>query len=454
MKRFANFLISISILFTATAYELTFLQECSYETSNTNFAEQNYETCSVVGVCPGDALIFDGCSCQNDTYFRLYDESNTQLSFSDDAGCNFCSKIVYRSYLPTCQNISLHMGCSGDSSCSGLVMVFKNLSIPATIVANFKGEYSQLNIIVAPGDTVNFTATYLPFSISSPDFNVDDVSSYMHTYKSLGSYPFSISDSAMSDSGIVAVRIPEIYDSSNFYYYLNPGDFLRWQWNASETLPTYPTYFYGQNSNPGMSRSGSTYYDYIFALPGYYYWYTYNSSELVYNYYYVWVYDPFSSDHQNVKWGSNMDSYHIYNDMSKMLVFYASDGNKQNVRIYNSKNRVVWVSNDLSLPGDHDSVVLPPGTYYATSDYNTMVYATIYCSDKKEDDNNGLTRFLPKSVIRAAEISLFIMGVIGLTDVALDFARTNTPKVPNPMGDQISINALNGAEEEKSINHE
>ena len=70
-----------------------------YETVNTNYATENYVTCSIPNVCPGDYIIASDCDVYTgDTYFRLFDQSEHYITYADT-------------------------GCSGDSSATVLAYV-------------------------------------------------------------------------------------------------------------------------------------------------------------------------------------------------------------------------------------------------------------------------------------------------------------------------------------------
>lgn len=437
-----------------------YIKNCDYSASNTATATQNYTICQV-DACFGDTLIFDGCSCSGDTFFRLYDSVSVQQVAYGDQECGSCAKVQYSSGYNGCQTYTLRMGCWSSWSCSATVVVSKIPYTPSApteriVSVSYDGPTSELNVIAAPTDTVSFTATYSPFSIYFMDFGGYGVNPYSHVFESEGTYPYTITDAMYrSDVGIVSIRTPTLYNIGIYYYYLNPGDFMRWQWSSSESPPSYPTYFYGSMYYyPGMNRYGNNYYDYIFALPGYYYWTAYNGWGGFTNYYFS-VSDPVTSPHNNFIWGGNYMNSYIYNYKDLMLVFYSTGNHKQNIRITNSKGNVVWVSQDLNFPGDHVAVILPVGVYTATSDYDPLPLMTINVYEYNDDGEKN-KRLIPKSLIRAAELAFVVFGVVGLTDLIVDTVRSNTPKLPKlpnlpkpigNIGDHISIHALDEAEE-------
>lgn len=479
------------ILLNLTSFEATdpvYIKDCSYSASNTASATQNYETC-VLEACYGETVIFDGCSCSFDTYFRLYDSNSMMLTYSDDS-CGVCSKVQYTLYSSGCQTLTLRMGCYSAGSCSATVAVYKiftadsptpfpTISSPPTrlptispssfpgspptpaptaieyiVPISFAGDYSDLNTVVATNDVVSFSAIYSPFSVYSMDFSAYSVYSYTLILLEEGTYPYTITDSiSRSGSGIISVQTPTIFNSNMYSYYLNPGDFMRWQLNGG--TPSYPTYFYGPDNSPGISRLGSNYYDYIFALPGSYdwaYWTGWGYFSYRFN-----VYDPVTDNHYNLKWGGDsMPPYASFYENTK-LVFYFIDNHKQNIRITNSKGGVVWVSQDLNLPGDSASVTLPGGVYTATSDYDPLITMTIQIYTYHNDKKNK--QLIPKSLIRAAELTFVVFGVVGLTDLIVDTITANAPKppkfpnLPKPIGiigDHISIHAMDVAKERES----
>jgi hypothetical protein len=106
--------------------------ECApYSVSNTNYASQNYATCSFVA-CPGQRLeIAPDCpadpnSCSQN-YYRLYDSNNYQASTAYGYTCDgSCVKLVYAltNYNVECQTYYIHQGCYGYAACSGSVLVY------------------------------------------------------------------------------------------------------------------------------------------------------------------------------------------------------------------------------------------------------------------------------------------------------------------------------------------
>jgi hypothetical protein len=75
-----------------------------YSKSYTNYALQNYASCSIYA-CPGQTIRIDGCGCYNDQILRLYDSSNNEVAADDDGdnNCGFCSKIFYTVLGSNCQ---------------------------------------------------------------------------------------------------------------------------------------------------------------------------------------------------------------------------------------------------------------------------------------------------------------------------------------------------------------
>jgi hypothetical protein len=100
-----------------------------YSVTNTDNAVQNYATC-LVYACPGTSLVVSGCGsddgCNGDQFFRLYDSSNNQVAYNDDA-CNSCSEIRYALSQP-CQTYSISEGCYNSGSCGGTLLVTGGIS--------------------------------------------------------------------------------------------------------------------------------------------------------------------------------------------------------------------------------------------------------------------------------------------------------------------------------------
>ena len=94
----------------------------AYSASNTNSATINYSTCPITA-CPGDTVTMTifGCTCDGDTYLRLYDPTTgSQLTFNDDYNGSPCSQITY-SFTATCRTYELREGCYSSGSCGGQV---------------------------------------------------------------------------------------------------------------------------------------------------------------------------------------------------------------------------------------------------------------------------------------------------------------------------------------------
>ena len=142
-----------------------------------------------------------------------------------------------------------------------------------------------------------------------------------------------------------------------------------------------------------------------------------------------------------------------------------------NVRVVGSSpvdpNPILWVSEDFQSLGQSVDYFPMPGTYSATSDYNSNVMLTfnvIYghdSTDPKANDEKkcSKTMTLPKSAVYAAQVSLFMFGLLGLGNLIMDRLDNNEKKGKNHspsvgdegMGGDITDYALQRSKERISV---
>jgi hypothetical protein len=97
-----------------------------FSASNTSGATQQTDDCTF-SLCYGETVTTDVCTCNSDTYLRLYD-SNGRLVMSNDDGdrCgDLCSYLVYRplTIQSGCQQYTLAQGCFSQTTCAGRAIV-------------------------------------------------------------------------------------------------------------------------------------------------------------------------------------------------------------------------------------------------------------------------------------------------------------------------------------------
>lgn len=315
-----------------------------------------------------------------------------------------------------------------------------------------------------------------------------NVSAYYHTYPWQGDYHFTITDSlGRLGYGKVAVKYPAYYNSSIHSYYINVGDFIRWKWPHMEAPPPFPSSVYGSYTAPHKNRTGDGFYDLHFPVPGWFSWYS-----PTWEYYSVNVYDtnPVPFNHSNIYWGMSYSVYSSYMEGTS-LVFYNYEGIPHNVRIIDiSTDQTVWVSQDTYHAGDYAVLSgLAPGDYFAKCDYHSPYpYHSFKIESRSngnpptdppsynpgptdppstypgptdppsrrhhDDDDKRIKAGIPKSVVYVAELTLFMVGVLGLGTFILDKIDKdddnkplhNILSVDNP----ITVDALNGVKERSS----
>jgi hypothetical protein len=143
-----------------------------YNASNTNFAQQNYETCGIYA-CPGTELVIGSCdstTCHGDQYLSLIEESGRLIAHNDDS-CGLCSQIAFTTTGP-CQTYRVQEGCYNDESCGGTVEVREGASyIPSALPSFSPTVFPTL-------DSNNYT--------SCPAYEASDTNYAQQNYESCG----------------------------------------------------------------------------------------------------------------------------------------------------------------------------------------------------------------------------------------------------------------------------
>ena len=122
----AAFLMLVALVVFEKTFVADSLTVFSFQATNTNNALQNYkeESFQVCGKITASMCASFGWgqgSCAGDTVMRIVDSNGVELALNDDY-CGKCSQVSYTSS-SGCTNVRLRFGCSGISSCSGLVEV-------------------------------------------------------------------------------------------------------------------------------------------------------------------------------------------------------------------------------------------------------------------------------------------------------------------------------------------
>jgi hypothetical protein len=101
----------------------------AFSVIRTNFDVVNYAPCAVT-FCPGVVVVITMCTSDayftGDPIFRLFDDLGNQVAYNDDhdstGPCGLGPQITYEApTAATCFTYSLHVGCYGQSFCSGQV---------------------------------------------------------------------------------------------------------------------------------------------------------------------------------------------------------------------------------------------------------------------------------------------------------------------------------------------
>jgi plastocyanin len=306
-----------------------------------------------------------------------------------------------------------------------------SLVLITTVIANSVVDF---NVVWDGGDTLPETTILVgdsviwtrqdsgPFILSGSDFTATmDGGAYSYTFMVPGDYFYAVATGGGdSAGGVVKVKEARYFDQAVDYYHLKIGDILRWSWEGE--TPELPTDFNGFCPHPGISNTGPNHLDWTFLIPGEYSWYDNIDHEYKIN-----VEDQFTEKHLNIPWNSDF-VYGTTFEVGYVLRFYVTDAQKHNVRVVHANedgspmdpNTALWVSDDIEHPGESVYYVPNPGSYVATSDYdtNTMMSFIVNYPPPKDDKKEG--GILPKSVVYVAEVSLFMIGLLGLGNMIRD----------------------------------
>lgn len=338
--------------------------------------------------------------------------------------------------------------------------LFLSLLLKYTFSAHFNvewdGENSPIDLHIVTGDDVTWSSSIPPpFMLTSAEFSPSFMNgTFSFTFNMQGEYPYVVSSSNSSNEGVVKVKDAIFFDKMNYHYDLKVGDVIRWQWVGPQ--PDLPYSFGGFCPEPGYPLNGMEHYDYYFMVPGKYSWW-HNMSE-----YHFCVEDPDAGNHLNLDWNSYA-SYHVDIEEGVLLRFYNTDNRKHNVRILGQDNMgmpdwsmVLWISPDIYAKGESIANTFPPGHYFAMSDYDPNITVTINIMPRPQDHKDKGHGMIPKAAVHALEISLFMLGVIGLGNFIFDkvgSSKNDKHEDPVPGGD-MSTYALDRSKERISTTSE
>jgi hypothetical protein len=135
-----------------------------YSVVNTDNSQQNYDTCYFYA-CPGDNIVISLCSLeggecsQGDTYLRLLNSSNLEVSHNDDY-CSVCSQITYEPPNDSiCQSYTIIEGCYSSGSCGGTVAVSGSTYFGSN-PSQLNNEVVVIIFIIIVSISVTIAATY------------------------------------------------------------------------------------------------------------------------------------------------------------------------------------------------------------------------------------------------------------------------------------------------------
>jgi hypothetical protein len=100
----------------------------THRLSDTASATKNYAQ-GCLQLCENDYVKLSSCNIKTvgDTWFRLFDENDLEVSENDDY-CIAGTQIVYKKESVGCSEFCLHAGCASQASCSAYVQLF-NLTV-------------------------------------------------------------------------------------------------------------------------------------------------------------------------------------------------------------------------------------------------------------------------------------------------------------------------------------
>jgi plastocyanin len=323
-----------------------------------------------------------------------------------------------------------------------------------TEVIEWDGTTVPDEIHIIPGDTVFWKGSFsgaFGFALGETPFELS--SNYTFTFDEPGSFPYGLATVENSLSGLVVVSPAQIFDNMILEYHLQINDVVRWQWEGDE--PGLPSFFYGFCSHPGYSQMREGAFDFAFLIPGQYGWF-HNSQVYKFE-----VQDLDPSPHLNVAWGPNGNQYVQTVEAGSVIRFYATEDRRTNVHVYQQTEmgeQSVWVSADLESIGDSAPYGFAPGMYIARSDYDMNYTFAFNAVSNQHHSGSGSQVMVPKTLVYAAELSLFMIGLLGLGHFLIDHIGPNENqkdrKDPTPPGGEgggdITSYALARAQERVS----
>ena len=142
--------------------------ECTpFSVANTNSALQNTASCTFAA-CSGNTFTIsnfcnDSPTCIDDSYIRLYDSNNNEVS-SNDQYCGDCSQLTYTvPLLPRqCNLYTLQQGCYASTSCSGIFSVKFSTADPTIRPTNPPSGSPSIRSSVLPTDSPTYSPSYFP----------------------------------------------------------------------------------------------------------------------------------------------------------------------------------------------------------------------------------------------------------------------------------------------------
>jgi plastocyanin len=346
------------------------------------------------------------------------------------------------------------------SSLVFVISALANTQIAFDIIWDGKSSTLPLpDLTIFQGDTVMWSR-----SDSGPFYFYSEITpsesqsgtNYSYTFETTGSFyytMYSYVGDYTSASGVVQVKEPLYFDQSTTNYQLKKGDMIRWSWEGS--TPDLPSEFIGFCSHPGYNHTGSNSFDYTFLVPGQYDWV--NSI----NQYHFDIEDTIDMKHVNIPWNSEFatgDFLAIPYGM--VIIFYFTEQKIHNVRLMSLDESFQPVETIfLSQDGDRGKEIYyypyPElrGYYVALSDYDPDMRYYFYIQDPPQSNESGKSLWhIPKSLVYAAELSLFVFGALGVGNLLMDRYGKDVkkPKVDIPsvggVGGDITDYALHRSE--------
>jgi hypothetical protein len=342
--------------------------------------------------------------------------------------------------------------CDYDTSFNFDFMVMFKDSINHAF--SWDGISTRREFHIMTGDTISwFHGSFLGSMALTVDNMTFPLSTeYSNTFDTPGQYSYTLSSGNQTASGLIDVKIARHFNNMTFEYDLQVNDIIRLTEGLNLFVYDFSSSGYISTLQPARQYSYTSVgylVDLIFVVPGRYHSATSSNAPI----YYFNVADPDPSvDHFNLEWPKSESANARLPELPAGVVrFYATEDRQLNVRVSRLVGGMpgseVWVSPDLHRIGDTVAFQFEPGRYRASCDYDTS-----FNFDFMVAYPNSKHAMIPKSLVYVAEMSLFMIGLLGLGHFLLD-QKPHDSKVlslslpPGDGGDEITAFAVDRSNE-------